>query len=128
MTTAEGSRRGPPSATGASLSTAGGPAVRSVSAGRLRYASGMARKPQEGPPGAQEQPQTFEAALGELEEIVGRMESGQVSLDESLRLYERGTFLIQHCQTRLDTAEKQIERLTRGKDGRLDATPEADQP
>ncbi len=74
-------------------------------------------------PASQERPQSFEAALGELEEIVRRMESGQVSLDESLRLYERGSFLITHCQNRLDTAEKQIEQLTRSRDGRLVAEP-----
>ena len=78
----------------------------------------MAKKTSESP--QQARPETFEAALGELEEIVRRMEGGQVSLDESLRLYERGTFLIRHCQDRLDTAEQQIEQLTRGKDGRLE--------
>jgi exodeoxyribonuclease VII small subunit len=74
-------------------------------------------------PAPQQRPETFEAALGELEEIIQRMESGDVPLDESLRLYARGTFLISHCQQRLDTAEKQIEQLTRGKDGRLVAAP-----
>jgi len=73
-------------------------------------------------PAQQQRPETFEAALAELEEIVRRMEGGDVSLDESLRLYARGTFLISHCQQRLDTAEKQIEQLTRGKDGRLIAS------
>jgi exodeoxyribonuclease VII small subunit len=77
------------------------------------------KMPEVGTEPAQQQPETFEAALGELEEIVQRMESAEVPLDESLRLYARGTFLISHCQQRLDTAEKQIEQLTRGKDGRL---------
>ena len=60
----------------------------------------------------QSAPDTFEAALEELETIVGKMESGEVALDESLSLYERGTFLIGHCQGRLDSAEKQIQKLT----------------
>ena len=67
-------------------------------------------------------PETFEAALEELEAIVGKMESGDVALDESLRLYERGTFLIGNCQDRLDTAEKQIQKLT-SKGGKLDGEP-----
>ena len=86
----------------------------------------MARKPTDNH--AHARPDTFELALEELEELVRRMEAGEVSLDESLRLYERGTFLIRHCQDRLDTAEKQIEQLTRGKDGRLEpAQTSADQ-
>lgn len=72
---------------------------------------------------AQGRPQTFEAALGELEDIVRRMESGEVPLDDSLRLYERGTFLIKHCQDRLDGAERRIEQLSRGRDGRLESHP-----
>ena len=65
----------------------------------------------------QEKPASFEAAMEELEQIVARMEAGQVPLDESLGLYERGTFLIRHCQGRLDSAEKQIEELTKGGSG-----------
>ena len=72
---------------------------------------------------AQQRPETFEAAMHELEEIVRRMEGSDVSLDESLQLYERGTFLLGHCQQRLDSAEKQIEVLTRARDGRLAAQP-----
>ena len=89
----------------------------------------MARKPNDNAaapadaPAAQARPETFELALEELEGLVRRMEAGDVSLDESLRFYERGTFLIRHCQDRLDTAERQIEQLTRGKDGRLETAP-----
>lgn len=90
----------------------------------------MTRKTPEGPEaaGAHTPPQTFEAALEELESIVRRMEGGEISLDESLRLYQRGTFLIKNCQDRLDTAERQIEQLTRGRDGRLEAQPQAEDP
>jgi exodeoxyribonuclease VII small subunit len=82
------------------------------------------KMPESEPAGpSQERPETFEAAMHELEEIVRRMEGSDVSLDESLRLYERGTFLLGHCQQRLDSAEKQIEILTKAKDGRLAAQP-----
>ncbi len=74
----------------------------------------------------QKQPATFEEGLRELEDIAGQMEGGEVALDESLRLYERGTFLIRHCQQRLDQAERQIEELSRGDDGKLVATPQND--
>lgn len=72
---------------------------------------------------AKQAPETFEAALDELETIVRQMESGEVPLDDSLKLYERGTFLIGHCQGRLDTAEKQIEKLSTGPGGKLKAEP-----
>jgi len=72
---------------------------------------------------SQQTPETFETALDELETIVRQMESGEVPLDDSLRLYERGTFLIGHCQGRLDTAEKQIEKLSTGPGGQLKAEP-----
>ncbi len=69
--------------------------------------------------GKQETPATFEEALDELERITAQMERGEVPLDESLRLYARGTFLIRHCQERLDAAEKQIEVLGKGEGGKL---------
>ena len=83
----------------------------------------MAKTPSDRPP--QPKPENFERALEELEALVRRMEAGDVPLDESLRLYERGTFLIRHCQDRLDSAERQIEQLTRGRDGRLETTGSA---
>ena len=73
--------------------------------------------------GDAEEPQSFEAALEELEEITERMEAGDVALDESLRLYERGTFLLGFCQKRLDTAEQQIQKLSRGDGGKLTTKP-----
>ena len=56
-------------------------------------------------------PKNFEEALGELEEILNEIESGEVGLEESLAKYERGQFLIQHCRATLSKAEKQIESL-----------------
>ncbi len=71
----------------------------------------------------QPEPESFEAALNELEELTARMERDDVPLDESLSLYERGIFLRDFCQSRLNAAEQQIERLTRGDDGKLGASP-----
>ena len=62
-------------------------------------------------------PKNFEEALGELEEILSQIESGQCGLEESLVKYERGTFLIQHCRTVLNGAEQQIEALTKAQEG-----------
>ena len=78
---------------------------------------------------AQEAPAPdFEAALGELEKLVEQMERGDVSLEESLRLFERGVALARHCQTALREAENKIQVLME-KEGRqvledLPADPE----
>lgn len=55
---------------------------------------------------------SFEDALSELETIVERMESGELSLEDSLTAFERGTALSKRCQQALDAAEKRIEVLT----------------
>ena len=68
-------------------------------------------------------PKDFEEALKELEQILGEIERGEVGLEESLTRYERGNFLIQHCQGILNQAEKQIELITRGADGSLKTAP-----
>ena len=59
-------------------------------------------------------PASFEAALAELEEIVARMESGELPLKESLAAYQRGAVLLQYCQATLKDAEQQVEVLERG--------------
>jgi exodeoxyribonuclease VII small subunit len=59
-------------------------------------------------------PATFEAALAELEEIVARMEAGQLPLKESLAAYQRGAVLLQYCQAALKDAEMQVEVLEKG--------------
>lgn len=71
----------------------------------------------------QSPPNSFEDALEELERILSEIEGGQVGLEESLVKYERGTFLIQHCRGVLNTAEKQIEVLTKSADGGLESRP-----
>ena len=60
---------------------------------------------------------TFEQALQRLDEIVKQMERGNLSLDDSLRLFEEGTALVRHCSGQLDQAELKIVRLMKGPDG-----------
>ncbi len=60
---------------------------------------------------------SFEDALRGLEDVVRRLESGEVPLDDSITLYERGEALRKHCQTRLDAAQARIERIVSGPDG-----------
>ena len=59
----------------------------------------------------------FEAALEELESLVASMESGELSLDDSLRAFERGIALTRACQTALNNAELKVAALT--ADGEL---------
>ena len=64
----------------------------------------------------QTSPKNFEESLQELELIIARMESGQVSLEDSLALYQRGAFLLQHCQKTLLDAEQQVRMLTEAQE------------
>jgi len=59
-------------------------------------------------------PQTFEAALAELEAILATMEDGQLPLADSLAAYKRGAELLQYCQTALKDAQQQVQILERG--------------
>ena len=61
----------------------------------------------------------FEAALAELEEIVARLELGELPLEESLRQFERGVVLTRICQKALGDAERKIQVLAKGPDGEL---------
>ena len=63
---------------------------------------------------ASDSPPTFEAALAELEEIVARMEGGQLPLKESLAAYKRGAELLTQCQVSLKDAQAQVEVLEQG--------------
>jgi exodeoxyribonuclease VII small subunit len=65
---------------------------------------------------------TFEDALRALEAVVRRLESGDVPLDESIDLYERGEKLRSHCQARLDAAQARIEKIVQGSDGKPSGT------
>lgn len=53
----------------------------------------------------------FEAALEELETLVEQLESGELSLDESLQRFKRGVELTRHCQKTLDKAQQTVEKL-----------------
>lgn len=59
-------------------------------------------------------PQNFEAAMNELERIVTEMESGQLSLEQSLAAYQRGAELLQFCQQSLAAAQQQVQVLENG--------------
>lgn len=60
---------------------------------------------------------SFERALKELESIVGRLEGGQVELEESINIYERGEALKEHCDRLLKQAEAKVEKLTFNQSG-----------
>ena len=66
---------------------------------------------------------SFEAALKALDEIVGKLESGRVDLEESIALYGRGALLKRHCETKLKAAEEKIEKIVVGADGQVSTQP-----
>ena len=67
---------------------------------------------------------SFEAALRELESIVARLESGQVDLEESISIYERGSQLKAHCDAKLKDAQAKVEKIVVSGDGSISAAPE----
>lgn len=62
---------------------------------------------------------TFEQSIKELEEIASKLEAGDVTLDESLKLFEQGIKLSKSCQKMLDTAEKKVSVLMANEDGEM---------
>ncbi len=72
---------------------------------------------------------SFEEALGALETIVGKLESGEVALEESIEIYTRGNQLKQHCESKLKDAKARIEKITISENGEdVDVEPfDADQ-
>jgi exodeoxyribonuclease VII small subunit len=64
----------------------------------------------------------FEKALDELEQIVRRLERGEVALEESIRIYERGEALKRHCESLLKRAEARIEKITLSPSGQPTGT------
>lgn len=60
---------------------------------------------------------SFEKALGELEDIVRRLEDGSAGLEESITLYERGAVLKAHCELKLKSAREKIEKIVPSGDG-----------
>ena len=65
----------------------------------------------------------FEDALAELEQIVRRLEGGQVKLDEAIMSYERGTQLKRHCERKLNEAQQRVDRIVIGPEGAIGAEP-----
>jgi exodeoxyribonuclease VII small subunit len=68
----------------------------------------------------------FETALEQLEEIVRRLEKGDVPLDESVAIYERGELLKRHCEALLQRAEARIQTITLDPAGRAAGTAPLD--
>ena len=60
----------------------------------------------------------FERALAELEDIVRRLERGDVPLEDSIAIYERGEALKAHCDTLLKSAEDKVEKIRLSRDGK----------
>jgi exodeoxyribonuclease VII small subunit len=67
-------------------------------------------------------PETFEACLGELEKVVKELEAGDLPLERSLRLFERGMTLSESCRKQLEEAETRVEMLIR-KEGKIQPEP-----
>jgi exodeoxyribonuclease VII small subunit len=66
---------------------------------------------------------SFEQSLAALEDIVQRLEAGNVDLEESIDIYTRGNQLRAHCEARLATAQARIEKITLSQSGELSASP-----
>ena len=66
---------------------------------------------------------SFEAALKELEGIVARLEQGEVDLEDSIALYERGQALKAHCEKKLKAAENRLEKIVHGAGGVTGSEP-----
>lgn len=66
---------------------------------------------------------SFEEALAELDQVVGKLEGGQVPLEQSIALYERGDALKRHCEDRLADAELKVEKIVSQGDGSTKTEP-----
>ena len=66
---------------------------------------------------------SFEDALEQLESIVDKLESGDVDLEESIEIYERGTLLKAHCQAKLAAAKTKVDKIVLSEDGSVSAEP-----
>lgn len=65
---------------------------------------------------------SFETAMAELNEVVSKLERGDVALEDSIALYERGAALKAHCEAKLKDAEEKVEKITVGPDGTATGT------
>ncbi len=66
---------------------------------------------------------SFEESLKQLESIIGKLERGDLPLEESVRLFEEGIQLSNTCKTDLETAEGKVQMLLKQKDGTMKAVP-----
>ena len=66
---------------------------------------------------------SFEESMKRLDEIVNGLEKGDVSLSDSMAMFEEGTALIRRCSEMLDNAEQQVVRLKKGPDGAPEELP-----
>jgi exodeoxyribonuclease VII small subunit len=66
---------------------------------------------------------SFEDALGELEQIVRRLETGNAKLDEAIAAYERGALLKRHCEAKLREAQSRVDKIVVSADGSITAEP-----
>lgn len=66
---------------------------------------------------------TFEDALAELERIVQQLERGQLDLEGSIRAYERGTALRQHCAGKLAEVQLRVDKITADREGKVRLAP-----
>ena len=69
----------------------------------------------------------FESALKSLEEIVGKLEAGDLTLDRSLELFEEGVRISRFCGSKLEEAERKVEILTKTAEGTLEEQPFPDE-
>jgi len=69
---------------------------------------------------------SFEQALEQLEAIVGNLERGDVPLEQSIRIYERGEALKKHCEKLLKSAESKVEKIRLDREGAAKATEPLD--
>ncbi len=66
---------------------------------------------------------SFEDALAELEQIVGRLEAGRSKLDDAIAAYERGALLKRHCEAKLREAQMKVDQIQLQPDGSLTTKP-----
>lgn len=69
---------------------------------------------------------SFEVAMRELEQVVGKLERGDVALEDSIALYERGAELKKRCETKLKEAEEKVAAITLDADGKPTGTAPVD--
>lgn len=69
---------------------------------------------------------SFEEAMRELEQVVGQLERGDVPLEESIKLYERGAALKKRCEDRLKAAEEKVDAITADAEGNATGTRPAE--